>query len=129
MLRNKLLRRFGFKRDEVTGEWRRLHNEELYALYSPDIIRVIKSRRMRWVGHVACMGREKVYTGFWWGNLMERDRVEEPSVDGRIILQLFPKKWHGVMEWIERAQDRQMAGSCECGNEPSVSIKCGKFPG
>jgi hypothetical protein len=48
---------FGPKRDEVTGEWRSLHNEELYDLYSwPDIIRVIRSRRMRWAGHVACMG-------------------------------------------------------------------------
>jgi hypothetical protein len=58
---NKVLRRiFGPKRDEVTGEWRRLHNEELYALYSsPDIIRVIKSRRMRWAGHVACIGERR----------------------------------------------------------------------
>jgi hypothetical protein len=51
---NKL---FGPKRDEVTGEWRRLHNEEPYVLYSsPNIIRVIKSRRLRWAGHVARMG-------------------------------------------------------------------------
>jgi hypothetical protein len=61
---NKVLRRiFGPKRDEVTGEWRRLHNKELYALYSsPNIIRVVKSRRLRWAGHVARMGRE-VHTG------------------------------------------------------------------
>jgi hypothetical protein len=54
---NKVLRRiFGPKRDEVTGEWRRLHNKELYALYSlPNIIRVVKSRRLRWAGHVARM--------------------------------------------------------------------------
>ena len=54
---NRLLRRiFGPKRDEVTGEWRKLHNEELNDLYSsPNIVRVIKSRRMRWAGHVACM--------------------------------------------------------------------------
>jgi hypothetical protein len=53
----RVLRRiFWPKRDDVTGEWRRLHNEELYALYSsPNIIRVIKSRRMRWAGHVAHM--------------------------------------------------------------------------
>jgi hypothetical protein len=52
-----LSRIFGPKRDEVTGEWRRLHNKELYALYSsPNIIPVIKSRRLRWTGHVACMG-------------------------------------------------------------------------
>jgi hypothetical protein len=51
---------FGPKRDEVTGEWRRLHNKELHALYSsPDIIRVIKSRRLRWAGHGARMGESK----------------------------------------------------------------------
>jgi hypothetical protein len=55
---NRVLRRiFGPKRDEVTGEWRKLHNEELHDLYSsPRIIRIIKSRRMRWTGHVARMG-------------------------------------------------------------------------
>jgi hypothetical protein len=61
---NRVLRRiFGPKRDEVTGEWRKLHNEELHNLYlSPDIIRQVKSRRMRWAGHVARMGEErKVY--------------------------------------------------------------------
>jgi hypothetical protein len=58
---NRVLRRiFGPKRDEVTGDWRRLHNEELNDLYSsPNIIRVIKSRRMRWVGHVARMGERR----------------------------------------------------------------------
>jgi hypothetical protein len=54
---NRVLRRiFGDKREEVAGDWRRLHNEELRNLYaSSNIIRVIKSRRMRWAGHVACM--------------------------------------------------------------------------
>jgi hypothetical protein len=58
---NKVLRRiFGPKRDEVTGDWRRLHNKELYALYSsPNIIRVIKSRRLRWAGHVPRMGERR----------------------------------------------------------------------
>jgi hypothetical protein len=58
---NRVLRRiFGPKRDEVTGEWRRLHTKELYALYSsPNIIRVIKSRRLRWAGHVARMGERR----------------------------------------------------------------------
>jgi hypothetical protein len=58
---NRVLRRiFGPKRDEVTGEWRKLHSEELHILYSsPSIIRQIKSRRMRWAGHVACMGAER----------------------------------------------------------------------
>jgi hypothetical protein len=60
---------FGPKRDGVTGEWRRLHNEELYDLYcSSNIVSVIKSRGTRWVGHVAR------YTGFWWGNSRERDK-------------------------------------------------------
>jgi hypothetical protein len=61
---NRVLRRiFGPKTDEVTGEWRKLHNEELHNLYSsPGIIRQVKSRRMRWAGHVARMGEErKVY--------------------------------------------------------------------
>jgi hypothetical protein len=55
-----LRRIFGPKRDEVTGEWRKLHNEELYNLYSsPNIIRTLKSRRMRWAGHVARMGEKR----------------------------------------------------------------------
>jgi hypothetical protein len=58
---NRVLRRiFGPKRDEVTGEWRKLHSEELHSLYSsPDIIRQVKSRRMRWAGHVARIGEER----------------------------------------------------------------------
>jgi hypothetical protein len=61
MFENRVLRRiFGPKRDEVTGEWRKLHNEELLNLYStPDIIRQVKSRPMRWAGNVARMGEEK----------------------------------------------------------------------
>jgi hypothetical protein len=61
LFENKVLRRiFGPKRDEVTGGWRKLHNEELHDLYSsPSIIRIIKSRRMRWAGHVAQMGEKK----------------------------------------------------------------------
>jgi hypothetical protein len=60
VFKNRVLRRiFGPKRDEVTGEWRNLHNEELHDLYSlPSIIRIIKSRRMRWAGHVARMGEK-----------------------------------------------------------------------
>jgi hypothetical protein len=61
VFKNMVLRKiFGPKRDEVTGEWRKLHNEELNDLYcSPDIVRMIKSRRMRWVGHVARMGERR----------------------------------------------------------------------
>ena len=59
MFENRVLMRvFGSKRDEVTGEWRKLHNEELSDLYSlPNIVRVVKSRRMRWAGHVARVGK------------------------------------------------------------------------
>ena len=75
------------KRDEVTGEWRKLYNEELNDLYSsPNIVRVIKLRRLRWAGHVARMGRGEACTGFWWRNLRERDNWGDPGADGRIIL-------------------------------------------
>jgi hypothetical protein len=70
-----LTRIFGPKKDEVTGEWRKLHNEELRDLYtSPSIIRIIKSRRMRWAGHVAGMGRRGTLIGYWWESQRKRDR-------------------------------------------------------
>ena len=82
-----LTRTFGPKRDEVTGEWRKVHNEVLNDVYwSPNIVRVIKLRIMRWAGHVARLGQAEVYIGFWWGNLRERDHLGDPGVDERIIL-------------------------------------------
>ena len=92
---NRVLRRiFGPKKDEVTGEWRKLHTEERNDPYSsPNIVWVIKSRRMRWVQHVACMGRGEAHTGFWWGNLKERDHLENPGVDGKIISRWIFRKW------------------------------------
>jgi len=63
--RRELRRTFGLKKDEVTGEWRKLHNEELNDLYgSPNIVQVITSRRMRWAGHVAHVGEERLIQGF-----------------------------------------------------------------
>jgi hypothetical protein len=72
---NKVLRRiFGPKRDEVTGEWRKLHNEELRDLYSSlSVIRIIKSRRMRWTGHVARMGKKRNAYRLLVENQRERD--------------------------------------------------------
>ena len=94
MFENRVLRRiFGPRRDKATGEWRKLHSEELNDLYrSPNILRVIKSRRMRWEGHVARMGVGKAYSGFWWGNMRERDHLADPGIDGRIILKWIFRK-------------------------------------
>jgi hypothetical protein len=94
VLENRVLRRiFGPKRDEVAGVWRKLHNEEFRDLYfSPTIVRVIKSSRMRWAGHVDRMGRGKACTGFCWGNLRERDHWEDTNVDWKIILRWIVKK-------------------------------------
>jgi hypothetical protein len=91
---NRVLRGiFGAKRDEATREWRKLHNEELHNLYSsPTIVQVIKSIIMRWVRHVARMGRSEVCTGFWWGKLRERDHWGNPGIDGGIILRWIFKK-------------------------------------
>jgi hypothetical protein len=74
VFQNRVLRRiFGPKRDEVRGGWRKLHNEELHNLYSsPNIIRMIKSKRMGCAGHVAQMGRKEMHTEFWLENQKER---------------------------------------------------------
>jgi hypothetical protein len=81
---NTVLRKtFGAERDEVTGEWRAIHNEELYDLYClPNIVRVIKTGRMRCSGHVSRIGKMRVHTGFWWGNLWERGNSEDLTVVG-----------------------------------------------
>jgi len=94
---SSVLRRiFGSKRDEVTEKWRKLNNEELNDVcYSSNIIRVIRSRKMRWDGYVACMGEIKMHIGFWWGNLRKRDHFEDPVVDWRIILRWIFRKWDG----------------------------------
>jgi hypothetical protein len=99
-----LSRIFGPKRDEVKGEWRRLHNEDLNGLYSsPNITREIKSNRMSWAVHVARMGAVEVYTGFGWRNLRDRGHLEDPGVEGRTILRWIFRKWDGAwtgLNWL-----------------------------
>jgi hypothetical protein len=98
---NRVFRRiFGPKTDEVTGEWRKRHNEELNDLYfSPNIIRVIKSRRMRWAGHVACMRERRGVYKVWVGKSEEKRALGRPK-----------RRWEelqevrcGGMDWIELA--------------------------
>jgi hypothetical protein len=95
---NRVLRRiFGSKRDDVTGEWRRLHKEELNDLYSsPNVFRVIKSRRMRWVGHVARMRERRGAYNVLMRKLQGKRPIGNPLVDGRIILKWIFEKWNGA---------------------------------
>ena len=92
---NRVLRSiFGPRRDEVSGEWRRLHNEELNDLYSsPNIVRMIKSRIMRWAGHVVRMAEERGgCRGSCWGNRREGDHWGDLGVDGW-ILGWISRRW------------------------------------
>jgi hypothetical protein len=84
---NGVFRIFGPKREE-DGSWRKLYNDEFHSLYSsPNIVRVIKSMRMRWAGYVARMGRGEVFTGFWLGVPKVRDLWEDLGVIGKITLR------------------------------------------
>jgi hypothetical protein len=87
VVENRVLRRiFGPKRDEVTGEWRRLHNEELNDLYSsPNTIRVIKSRRLRWAGHVVRMGEGRGSYRILVGRHEGRNHLGDPGIAGANI--------------------------------------------
>jgi hypothetical protein len=106
---NRMLRRiFGPKRDEVTGQWRRLYNEELNELYSsPNIIRVIKSRRMRRTGHVARMGEGRGAYRILVGRPEGKRPLRRPRRrwEDNIKMDLQEVGWVG-MDWIDMAQDR-----------------------
>jgi hypothetical protein len=127
---NRVLRRiFGPKRNEVTGEWRRLHNKELYALYSlPNIIPVIKSRRLRWAGHVARMGERRGAYRALVGRPEGRRPLERPRRrwEDNIKIDLTVVGWGGKTGSILHRLGR-VAGYCERDNEPLCSIECGKF--
>jgi hypothetical protein len=83
-----LRRIFGPKKDNVTGGWRKLHKKELNVYSSACIIRIIKSRWMRWTGHVARMGRRGMHVGYWWESQKKRDHWEGQNVCRWTILTL-----------------------------------------
>jgi hypothetical protein len=120
---NRVLRRiFGPKRDEETGEWRKLHNEELHNLYSsPDIIRQVKSRRIRWAGHVARMGEERKVYKVLVGKPEGKRPLGRPRRNVRMgsewFLRILVWGWIGFI-WLRIGP---VAGCCECGDEPSGS--------
>jgi len=128
---NRVLRRiFGPRRDEVMGEWRRLHNEGLNDLYSsPNIVRVIKLRRMRWAGHVARMGEERGVYSVLVGKPEERRPLGRPrrrwADDIRTDLQ---EVGCGYMDWIGLAQDRDRWRTLVSAvMNFSGSVKCEEF--
>ncbi|KAJ4430346.1 hypothetical protein ANN_22562 [Periplaneta americana] len=112
---NKVLRKiFGAKRDEVTGEWRKLHNAELHALYtSPDIIRNIKSRRLRWAGHVARMGESRNAYRVLVGRPEGKRPLGRPRRrwEDNIKMDLREVGYDG-RDWINRAQNRDQWRAC-----------------
>jgi len=105
---NRVLRRiFGPKRDKVTGEWRKLHNEELNDLYcSPNIVRVNKARRIRWVGHVARMGDRKGENSVLVGKPEGKIPLGRPRRGREYNIKMDFQDVVWGMDWIHLAQDR-----------------------
>ena len=106
---NRVLRRiFGPKRDEITGEWRKLHNEELHDLhFSPTFVRVIKSRRMRWVIHVARMGERGGVYRIVVGKPERKRTLRRPSRRWEDNIRMdLQEVGCGGMDWIELTQER-----------------------
>ena len=104
----RVLRRvFGPKRDEVTGEWRKLHNEELRDLYSlPNIVQVVKSRRMRWAGRVARMGKRRGVHRVLVGTPECKRPLGRPRRRWENNIKLDLREVGGGGDWMELAQDR-----------------------
>ena len=106
---NRVLRKvFGPKRDKVTGEWRKLHNEELNDLYSlPNIVRVVKSRRMRWAGHLARMGEDRGVHRVLVGKPEGKKPFGRPKRRWEDNIKMdLQKVGGGRGDWMELAQDR-----------------------
>ena len=108
MFENRVLRKvFGPKRDEVTGEWRKLHNEELNDLYLPIIVRVVKSRRMRWAGHVARMGEDRGVQKVLVGKPEGKRSLGRPRHRWEDNIKMdLQEVGGGRGNWMELAQDR-----------------------
>ena len=123
-----MLRRiFGSKRNAVTGEWRKVQNEELNDLYSSSNIVRVKKSGMKWEGHVASMKERGIYRV-----LVGKPKEMRPPERPRRIREDNIKtdlqdvgRGHGLAR--SGPGKGQVSGSCECGNEPSGSIKCGEF--
>jgi len=128
---NRVLRRiFGPMRGEVRGEWGKLRNEELNEPYSsPNIVWVIKSRRMRWTVHVACMWDRRGVFRVLAGKPERKRPLMRPRLTWEDNIQMDLQEVRcGGMDWMEVAQVRRhLAGTCERGNERSGTIKCGEF--
>jgi hypothetical protein len=113
--------------DEVTGEWRKLHNEELHDLYLPNIVRVLKSRRMRWAEHVARMGKERGM----YRVLVGKPEGKRPlgracrRRENNIKIDFEDVGW--VTDWIELARDRNMCRALVNAVMNLDSIKRGEF--
>ncbi|KAJ4431522.1 hypothetical protein ANN_20120 [Periplaneta americana] len=123
---NKVLRKiFGAKRDEVTGEWRKLHNTELHALYSsPDIIRNIKSRRLRWAGHVARMGESRNAYRVLVGRPEEKRPLGRPRRGLEDNIKMDLRRWNMMIEnGLILLRIGTNGGLCEGGNEPPGFLK------
>ena len=127
---NRVLRRvFGSKRDEVTGEWRKLHNEELRDLYSlPNIVRVVKSTRMRWAGHVVRIGEGRGVYRFVVGKPEGNRPLGRPRLRWEDNIKMNFREVGGGGDWMELAQDRdRWRALVNTVMKPSGSIKCGEF--